>query len=124
MSNFNKDYLMRMLDDMNKMAARLMLKKVVKEDELRSTVEAGDGDMLPLILKGLVNEGNIDPAENLLFRFSELYPTRELFQVGLDFYAYLNKMEDEELTKAGWDRKEIHEGLTDFAALFPPEEKE
>lgn len=119
---------MRMLEDMTAMAARLMNKKIMKEDELRSTVEAGDGDMLPFVLRGFVNESKIDEAENLLFRFCELEPSRALYDTGMDFYAYLNDLSDEEIAEAGWSREEIQEGLADFLAYFPelqnPEEGE
>ena len=91
----------------------------------------GDDDLLPEILKEMIRGGKLDEAENLLFRFIENYPLVENYSIGLDFYARLAELSDDELARDGWSRREIKEGVVDLHRLifhedppFDPDESE
>lgn len=77
-----------------------------------------DDDLLPEILKEMVQAGKLDEAENLLFRCVENYPLNENYMLGLKFYASLTELSDAELADAGWSRKEIKEGIRDLHYLI------
>lgn len=114
------DYLMRMILDITR-GVNTLLKKAEHPTIPTPTNELGDDELLPEILKGLVSQGHIDEAENLLFRCLENYPLAENFALGLQFYEMLIAMDESELAAAGWSQDEIKEGLQDLCALLEPE---
>ena len=61
--------------------------------------------------------GDIGEAEDLLFQASE-EGGLECLEVGVDFYARLNDLTDDQLKQAGFGRDEIQEGLQDLADQF------
>lgn len=77
-----------------------------------------DDDLLPEILKEMVQAGKLNEAENLLFRCIENYPLNENYMLGLKFYASLTELSDEEFADAGWSRNEIKDGICDLHSLI------
>lgn len=82
------------------------------------TDSISNDDVLPVILKGMVENKQIDQAENLLFRCVENYPLVENFQIGLDFYNHLATLPREALAEAGWTTREIKDGIADLYFLI------
>ncbi len=108
-----------------------MRQLMILTDGIRGTREKGakieipeptnaiaNDNVLPEILKGMVANGQIDEAENLLFRCVENYPLVENFHIGLDFYKTLAALSSEDLTNAGWSKDEIMEGISDLYQLI------
>lgn len=58
----------------------------------------------------LVNKGNINEAENLLYDECD-YNDKSSLLIGIQFYNYLNEFDDAYLESHDFNRKEVREGL-------------
>ena len=94
---YQDDYVMRTISDLVRAIARLVLGKNdidydLPEDEDRYT----DLDRVYKRLKDLVDEGNINDAENLLTDELDT-DSLDCLEMALTFYMYLNQLKDDEL---------------------------
>ena len=105
-----KDYILRMIKDLTKSIAHLILGKSEIEYELPKESEYSRVDTLYLKLIELVNMGQINEAEDLLF--DEINPSdMRQFEMAMSFYLYLNDFGDDYLEKNNYSRDEITEGI-------------
>lgn len=105
-----KDYILRMIKDLTKSIAHLILGKTEIEYELPSENEYSKVDYLYVKLIELVNLGQINEAEDLLF--DEINPSdMKQFEMAMSFYLYLNDFGDDFLEKNDYSRDEIKEGI-------------
>ena len=105
-----KDYIMRMIKDLTKSIAHLILGKSEIEYELPEESEYSRVDTLYVKLIELVNMGQINEAEDLLF--DEINPSdMRQFEMAMSFYLYLNDFGDDYLEKNNYSRDEITEGI-------------
>lgn len=105
----------KMIKELGSAAAKVLFNKREKstEDKIEADKMSGD-DILPVLLKRLVYEGNYNKAEDLLFKEINNNNSVELYKVGVDFYNLLSERSDEELVKNNFLREEIHRGLEDL----------
>lgn len=105
-----KDYILRMIKDLTKSIAHLILGKSEIEYELPEESEYSRVDTLYVKLIELVNMGQINEAEDLLF--DEINPSdMRQFEMAMSFYLYLNDFSDDYLEKNNYSRDEITEGI-------------
>lgn len=105
-----KDYILRMIKDLTKSIAHLILGKSEIEYELPDESEYSRVDTLYVKLIELVNLGQINEAEDLLF--DEINPSdMRQFEMAMSFYLYLNDFGDDYLEKNNYSRDEITEGI-------------
>lgn len=105
-----KDYILRMIKDLTKSIAHLILGKSEIEYELPKESEYSRVDTLYVKLIELVNLGQINEAEDLLF--DEINPSdMRQFEMAMSFYLYLNDFGDDYLEKNNYSRDEITEGI-------------
>ena len=105
-----KDYILRMIKDLTKSIAHLILGKSEIEYELPKESEYSRVDTLYVKLIELVNMGQINEAEDLLF--DEIKPSdMRQFEMAMSFYLYLNDFGDDYLEKNNYSRDEITEGI-------------
>ena len=105
-----KDYILRMIKDLTKSIAHLILGKSEIEYELPEESEYSRVDTLYVKLIELVNMGQINEAEDLLF--DEINPSdMRQFEMAMSFYLYLNDFGDDYLEKNNYSRDEITEGI-------------
>ena len=105
-----KDYIFRMIKDLTKSIAQLILCKSEIEYELPKESEYSRVDTLYVKLIELVNMGQINEAEDLLF--DEINPSdMRQFEMAMSFYLYLNDFGDDYLEKNNYSRDEITEGI-------------
>ena len=105
-----KDYILRMIKDLTKSIAHLILGKSEIEYELPEESEYSRVDTLYVKLIELVNIGQINEAEDLLF--DEINPSdMRQFEMAMSFYLYLNDFGDDYLEKNNYSRDEITEGI-------------
>ena len=105
-----KDYILRMIKDLTKSIAHLILGKSEIEYELPKESEYSRVDTLYVKLIELVNLGQINEAEDLLF--DEINPSDMIqFEMAMSFYLYLNDFGDDYLEKNNYSRDEITEGI-------------
>lgn len=105
-----KDYILRMIKDLTKSIAHLILGKSEIEYELPKESEYSRVDTLYVKLIELVNMGQINEAEDLLF--DEINPSdMRQFEMAMSFYLYLNDFGDDYLEENNYSRDEITEGI-------------
>ena len=105
-----KDKILRMIKDLTKSIAHLILGKSEIEYELPEESEYSRVDTLYVKLIELVNMGQINEAEDLLF--DEINPSdMRQFEMAMSFYLYLNDFGDDYLEKNNYSRDEITEGI-------------
>ena len=105
-----KDYILRMIKDLTKSIAHLILGKSEIEYEPPKESEYSRVDTLYVKLIELVNLGQINEAEDLLF--DEINPSdMRQFEMAMSFYLYLNDFGDDYLEKNNYSRDEITEGI-------------
>lgn len=105
-----KDYILRMIKDLTKSIAHLILGKSEIEYELPKESEYSRVDTLYVKLIELVNMGQINESEDLLF--DEINPSdMRQFEMAMSFYLYLNDFGDDYLEKNNYSRDEITEGI-------------
>ena len=115
---YQDDYVMRTISDLVRAIARLVLGKSdidydLPEDEDKYT----DLDRVYKRLKDLVDEGNINDAENLLTDELDT-DSLDCLEMDLTFYMYLNQLKDEELYTANYSREEIVDGINSVCAEY------
>lgn len=114
---YHHDWLMRQINTMIQLLGRILFKKDnVKfniEDESNST----EIHLLHETLVSLINELEINEAEDLLF---ENIDANDLIymKVAMDFYDRLNRLSEDELENADFSRDEIRSGLEDVMKLY------
>jgi len=92
-----------------------------KEEESSAKInldDIGSGDILWIILKHLVGNGEYNKAENILFEALNKNNSQEIYQIALDFYKLLLEKSDEELKKGDFTREEVYQGMEDVKKLF------
>ena len=105
-----KDCMLRIIKDLTKSIAHLILGKSEIEYELPEESEYSRVDTLYVKLIELVNMGQINEAEDLLF--DEINPSdMRQFEMAMSFYLYLNDFGDDYLEKNNYSRDEITEGI-------------
>ena len=105
-----KDYILRKIKDLTKSIAHLILGKSEIEYEPPKESEYSRVDTLYVKLIELVNMGQINEAEDLLF--DEINPSdMRQFEMAMSFYLYLNDFGDDYLEKNNYSRDEITEGI-------------
>ena len=105
-----KDYILRMIKDLTKSIAHLILGKAEIEYELPEDNQYSKVDFLYVKLIELVNLGQINESEDLLF--DEINPSdMRQFEMAMSFYLYLNDFGDDYLERNNYSRDEITEGI-------------
>lgn len=110
-----EDYVMKMIKDMVRMIAKVLLRKDTityefPEDELTFSEEDRE---YAKIIKTL-EDGDINQAENLLYAHFRK-GDRAYILMGLDFYQRLNEYTSEYLEAHDYSREEVDEGLRMFS---------
>jgi len=105
-----KDYILRMVKDLVKSIAHIVLGKSELEYELPENDEYSRIDYLYVRLLELVNQGKINDAEDMLFDEINTSDMKQ-FEMAMSFYLYLNDFGDDYLESNDYSRDEISEGI-------------
>ena len=71
-------------------------------------------------LKQMINDGNINDAEDILYEYANPI-NQDILKVGLFFYYDLNRMADAELEAADFTRDEVKEGVQELLKIYDQE---
>ena len=112
----HKDYLMRQIEGITTAVAELIFNKPSRY-EIQSEIRQADSDLLYVLLFNMLNEKNINGAEDLLFDMLDSN-NRDHLLIATDFYNKVNRLTDEELQSADFSREEIKRGLNEVKAIF------
>ena len=105
-----KDYILRMVKDLVKSIAHIVLSKSEIEYELPEKDDYSRIDYLYVRLLELVNQGKINDAEDMLFDEINTSDMKQ-FEMAMSFYLYLNDFGDNYLESNDYSRDEISEGI-------------
>lgn len=114
---FQRDWIMRQIDMMIHVIAKVLYKKDTVIYEIRDVSRPTATDSLHLNLVELISLGRIGEAEDLLFERADP-DDWDMFSVGVDFYRRVNELDDESLEAHNFSRDEIKQGLADLKSLY------
>lgn len=107
-----------LIKELSKNVAKTVLHKKEESSEKINLGDIGSDDILEIILKRLVNDGDYNKAENILFEEISKNNSPEIYQIALDFYSSLLEKSDEELEKGKFTREEVYQGLQDLKNIY------
>jgi len=114
---YQQDWIMRQIRSMTQAIARIIFKKETVEYDITDKTNTEATNWLYKELLNLIENLNINQAENLLFEKLETHDIKYL-EIAIDFYDRLNELSDEQLEKGDFTREEIKIGLNDVLKLF------
>jgi len=100
------------------MTAKILLNKEEKSSVKIELDQMSRTDIIPILLKRLVYEGEYNKAENIIFDELNKNNSHEMYLVAVDFYNLLLEKSDEELANDNFSREEIYQGLEDVKKLI------
>ena len=106
---FEQDYIMRLIKEMIRAILKLLFSidmdspttDILSENEQKETYSQ---------LLDMIDTGNINEAENLLYDLKDIN-NKSTLGLALLFYSYLNEKEDDFLEAHQYSREEIREGI-------------
>lgn len=119
---FQKDYILRQIELLSQGLAKMLLHKEttisVFDGIITETGELSGTEYLRYTLMNMLQDGQINDAEDLLFETIEQHPRPEYLGVALEFYALLAEKSDEELRTSDFSSEEIADGLGAIRKIF------
>ena len=117
---FENDYIMKQIELMTNFRAKVILGKESPEYKLKYDLQgnASDEELLYLRLVKMIDDGEINEAENLLFENIEREPRAEYLEIAIDFYDRLGRLDNKALDDADFSRAEVLEGLENVKKLY------
>lgn len=112
-----QDYLMRTIKDIAKVIAKIVLGKTDTNYELPAVENYTGEDFLYKKLLEMLEDGEINVAENLLFEELDGKDKRKL-EVALAFYTRLSEYDEAYLQAHAYTKEEINQGLEDVARKY------
>jgi hypothetical protein len=114
---YQKDYLMRLIEDIVRIIAKIFFGKDYKRYEIVDDMLLSQTDLWYRQLMGLVAERRLGEAEDLLHDGIDTNKPDHM-SVALDVYLAMNALSDEELEAVDFSREEIQDGLKQACKLF------
>ena len=113
---FEQDYIMRLIKEMIRTILKLLFHidmetattELLKNEEKKAALET---------LLNMVDDGDINEAENKIFEIVET-GKRESLELVLLFYSYLNDKSDDFLAENNFSRKEIQDDLKQILSKY------
>ena len=117
---FENDYILKQIEMSTKFLAKLIFGKESPEYKLLYDEIANEKpiDLLCLTLRRMIDEGEINEAENLLYENIEREPRAEYLEIAIDFYDRLSKLSADRLDECDFSRAEIFEGLENVKKIY------
>jgi hypothetical protein len=112
-----QDYVMRMIKDMAKLIAKMVLGKTSINYELPEENKFTKTDFLYEKLMRLADEGKINEAENLLSEELD-YTDINQYELAMSFYLYINEFDNDFLESNDYSREEIKDGIKTVSEKF------
>lgn len=118
--DYEQDYIMRMVRDMARMIAKMILGLDSPEYTLpEQEQDYEEGDRMYRQLAALADEGEINQAENLLSDYLEAGSgDRQELRTALGFYMHINEFSNDYLDEHDYSREEIYQGVEELSARF------
>ncbi len=114
---FQKDYLMRQVEDMVRFIAKVLFGKELFKYEIVNEGNLSQTDMMYANIMALVSQRKLCEAEDLLYESVESGNVDHA-RIALDFYETINALSDDELEISNFSREEIKDGLKQITAIL------
>lgn len=114
---FQKDYLMRQIEDMVRIIVKVLFGKDLFKYEIIDEANLTQTNMLYANLMALVSQRKLCEAEDLLYESIES-GNADHARIALDFYDTINALSDDELESSNFSREEIKDGLKQITAIL------
>lgn len=111
------DIIQQMIEGAAAIAAKILTGKQTKKTEIIVQQSMGT-ENLSIMLNNLIKQGKYNEAENILFEQLEIYPTIDIYNVGLEFFECLDNLSDGTLEENSYSRAEIVQGIQDMTRLL------
>lgn len=115
--NFEKDYFMRMIQDIVRFLVQLITGKPQFQYEIEDTEHPTVCDDIYSRIIALADAGRINEAENVLYQNLDV-DDRNFLLMGLSFYTHINDYTDDFLADHNYSREEIKDGIVQLAKEF------
>lgn len=126
MAAYDNDYIERMIKALGKTLTVLLAgRSILEEEEEQAPAETvlTEDDLLGIMIRKYISEGEINKAENMLLEAIETDPSQYHLDLALYFYSEVNHYNDETLLRYQYSREEIKEGLEWIEKLYHMELK-
>ncbi len=114
---YQKDYLMRLIEDIVRIIARIFFGKDYKSYQYVDDMMLSKTDLWYRQLMELVDQRRLGEAEDILFDGLDTQ-NKDHMAVALDVYMAMNALSDDELDNADFSREEIKDGLKKITQMF------
>lgn len=108
----------RLINELAKNITKTVLNKEDESSQKINLNDVGSGDILQIILNRLINDGDFNRVENILFDTINKNNSQEIYQIAINFYNLLLEKNDAELMNGNFTREEIYQGLQDIKKLY------
>jgi len=114
---YQQDWLMRQIKSIADAIAAIIFRKTEVAYEIQDKANHTEADTLFLRLTDMLDNSNINEAEDLLFEEIKPNDTNYLL-LAVDFYQRLNNKSDDQLERCGFSRDEIEDGLAKVMSIY------
>ncbi len=114
---YQKDYLMRLIEDIVRIIARIFFGKDYKSYQYVDDMMLSKTDLWYRQMMELVDQRRLGEAEDILFDGLDTQ-NKDHMAVALDVYMAMNALSDDELDNADFTREEIKDGLKKITQMF------
>jgi hypothetical protein len=104
----------KLIRELAKNVGKTVLNKQEASAEQIALDNIGSTDILKIILKRLVKDGQYNSAENVIFEAISKNNSQEVYEVAISFYNQLLEKSDKELEDRNFSREEVYQGLEDL----------
>lgn len=112
---YEQDYILRLIKNMIRMALSFFCDVDIKSPSLEFLEDEQSNNTLSELIQ-LIDCGEINEAENKLFKISEAGNKNSL-KLSLLFYSHLNEKDDDFLEQHNFTREEVKAGVEDIMAM-------
>ncbi len=118
MYNNDEGFISRQIKSLAKAISSLIFDKELPANIISEAGAITEDNFLAYRLNKLVNSGDINKAENLLFTEIEHYRSEANFKIALEFYEKLNELDENTLNKYNFSKQEIVDGLNEIKRIY------
>ena len=118
---FEQDYMKRLAQSIGKMIVAITEGKNAIESNVENDnfdMKLSEDDLLEIMVKKYVDEGNLNKAEDAIFNALESHYTTKSYKTALEFYKTINESSDEKLKNCNFERSEIEQGIDEVQRKY------
>ncbi len=119
---FENDYFERMIKTViNGLVSIFKNKNSIENSIENDSVILKEDQLLEIMIKKYISEGQINKAEDMLFEAIEDRKSSRNLELAVFFYETISKWDDERLMKCNFSKAEIVDGLNEVKSLYNDE---